>query len=58
MGSFKHPDISWKDNTAGPKQSRSEYIDNKFLAQVSEEPTKKVALLNVIRINSREEALA
>ena len=42
MGSSNHPDICWKDRTAGLKQSRrSEYTDDKFLAQVIEEPTGK-----------------
>ena len=37
MGEFKHPNICWRDNTAGHKQSRRflECIDN-FLLQVIE----------------------
>ncbi|GAB0186320.1 hypothetical protein GRJ2_001097300 [Grus japonensis] len=42
MGDLNHPDICWKDNTAGLKQSRKflEQINGNFLAWVIEEPTK------------------
>ena len=36
MGDFSYPNICWRDNTAGRKQSRRflECIDNNFLLQV------------------------
>ncbi|KAK4818193.1 hypothetical protein QYF61_008577 [Mycteria americana] len=48
MGNFNHPDICWKDNIAGYKQSRKfmEYSDNNFLMEMIEEPTRKGALLD------------
>ncbi|GAB0204516.1 hypothetical protein GRJ2_002917200 [Grus japonensis] len=46
MGDFNHP-ICWRDNTAGHKQSRRflECIDDNFLHQVIEEPTRRGAML-------------
>lgn len=45
MGDSNHPDICWRDNTAGHEQSRRflEWFDDKFLLQVTEEPTKRGA---------------
>ena len=44
MGDFNHPDISWEDHTARQTQSRRflQSIDDNFLMQVVEEPTRKV----------------
>ncbi|GAB0179153.1 hypothetical protein GRJ2_000380600 [Grus japonensis] len=42
MGDFNHHNICWRDNTAGPKQSRRflECVDDNFLLQVIEEPKR------------------
>lgn len=54
-GDFNHPDSCWRDNTAGPKQSRRflEWTDDNFLLQVTEEPTKRGALLDLILTNKQ-----
>ncbi|PKU33628.1 dtw domain-containing protein 2 [Limosa lapponica baueri] len=54
MGDFNHPDICWKDNTAGHKKSRKflEYVDDNFLLQMVEKPTKKGAVLDLILTNN------
>ncbi|GAB0176076.1 hypothetical protein GRJ2_000072800 [Grus japonensis] len=56
MGDFNHPDIFWRDNTAGHKQSRRflECIYDNFLLQVIEEPTRRGAMLDLILINKEE----
>jgi len=43
MGDFNHPHISWEDHTARQAQSRRflQSIDDNFLMQVVEEPTRK-----------------
>ena len=53
MGDFNHPDICWKDGTAGRQQSRRflECIDDKFLLQVVEEPTRRGAMLDLVLTN-------
>ncbi|GAB0208710.1 hypothetical protein GRJ2_003336700 [Grus japonensis] len=53
MGDFNHPDICWRDNTAGQKQSRRflECIDDNFLLQVIEEPMRRGALLDLTLTN-------
>ncbi|GAB0208424.1 mitochondrial enolase superfamily member 1 [Grus japonensis] len=53
MGKFNHPDICWRDNTAERKQSRKflECIDDNFLLQVTEEPTRRDAMLDLILTN-------
>jgi len=53
MGDFNHPDISWEDHTARNKQSRRslQSIDDNFLMQVVEEPTRKGALLDLALTN-------
>ncbi|GAB0206162.1 hypothetical protein GRJ2_003081800 [Grus japonensis] len=55
MGDFSHPDICWRDNTAGHKQSRRflECIDDNFLLQVIEEPTRRCAMLDLV-LTSKE----
>lgn len=53
MGDFNHPDICWRDNTAGHEQSRkfTECTYHKFFFQVTKEPTRRVAVLDFILIN-------
>lgn len=53
MGKFSHPDISWRDNTAGHKQSRRflECIGDKFLIQATEEPMRRGAMLDLVLKN-------
>jgi len=53
MGNFNHPDISWEDHTARQVQSRRflQSIDDNFLMQVVEEPTRKGALLDLVLTN-------
>ncbi|PKU41059.1 glycerol kinase [Limosa lapponica baueri] len=50
---LSHPDISWRDNTAWHKQFRRflESIGDKFLTQVTEEPTKRSGLPDLILKN-------
>ncbi|GAB0182893.1 hypothetical protein GRJ2_000754600 [Grus japonensis] len=50
---FSHPDTCWRDNTAGHKQSRRflECIDDNFLLQVIEEPTRRGAMLDLVPTN-------
>ncbi|GAB0204681.1 hypothetical protein GRJ2_002933700 [Grus japonensis] len=53
MGDFNHPDICWRDNAAERKQSRKflECVDDNFLLQVVEEPTRRRTMLDLIRTN-------
>ena len=53
MGDFNHPNTCSKDNTTGYKHSRRsvECIDDKFLTQVIEEPTRRGALLDLFLTN-------
>ncbi|GAB0179410.1 hypothetical protein GRJ2_000406300 [Grus japonensis] len=56
MGDFSHPDICWRNNTAGHKQSRRflECVDDNFLLQVIEEviePTRRGAMLDLVLTN-------
>ncbi|GAB0192671.1 hypothetical protein GRJ2_001732400 [Grus japonensis] len=53
MGDFNHPDICWRDNTVGHKQSRMflERFDDNFLLQVIEEPTRRGAVLDLVVTN-------
>ncbi|GAB0182547.1 hypothetical protein GRJ2_000720000 [Grus japonensis] len=53
MGDFNHPDICWRDKTAEHKQSRKflECVDDNFLLQVIEEPTRRGAMLDLILTN-------
>jgi len=50
---FNHPDISWEDHTARQAQSRRflQSIDDNFLMQVVEKPTRKGALLGLVLTN-------
>ncbi|GAB0199286.1 hypothetical protein GRJ2_002394000 [Grus japonensis] len=56
MGDFNHPDICWRDNTAGHKQSRKflERVNDKFLLQVTEEPVRRGAILDFVLTNKEE----
>ncbi|GAB0204525.1 mitochondrial enolase superfamily member 1 [Grus japonensis] len=53
MGDFNHPDICWRDNAAERKQSRKflECVDDNFLLQVTEKPTRRGATLDLILTN-------
>jgi len=53
MGDFNHPGICWRDNTAGHKQSRRflDCIDDNFLLQVTEEPTRRGVMLDLVVTN-------
>ncbi|GAB0202667.1 mitochondrial enolase superfamily member 1 [Grus japonensis] len=53
MGDFNHPDICWRDKAAECKQSRRflECVDDNFLFQVIEEPTRRGAMLDLILTN-------
>jgi len=56
VGDFNHPDISWEDHTARHTQSRRflQSIDDNFLMQVVEEPTRRGALLDLVLTNKEE----
>ncbi|GAB0209914.1 hypothetical protein GRJ2_003457100 [Grus japonensis] len=53
IGDFNHPDICWRDNAAERKQSRKflECVDDNFLLQVTEEPMRRGAMLDLILTN-------
>ncbi|GAB0204057.1 hypothetical protein GRJ2_002871300 [Grus japonensis] len=53
MGDFNHPDICWKVNTSRHKQSRKflQSINDNFLTQVVEEPTRRGVLLDLVLTN-------
>jgi len=53
MGDFSHPDICWRDNTAGHRQARRflECTDDHFLLQVIEEPMTRGAMLDLVLTN-------
>ena len=55
-GDFNHPDICWKDHTASCKRSRRlvESIDDNFLVQVVDRPTRGEALLDLLLTNAEE----
>ena len=52
-GDFSHPDICWWDNTELHKQSRRflECIHDNFLLQVTNEPTRAGAVLDLVLTN-------
>ncbi|GAB0205636.1 hypothetical protein GRJ2_003029200 [Grus japonensis] len=56
MGDFNHPDICWRDNAAEHKQSRKflECVNDNFLLQVIEEPTRRGAMLGLILTNKED----
>ncbi|GAB0181498.1 hypothetical protein GRJ2_000615100 [Grus japonensis] len=53
MEDINHPDICWRDNTAGNKQSRRflECVDDNFLLEVIEEATRTGAMLDLVLTN-------
>ncbi|GAB0186577.1 hypothetical protein GRJ2_001123000 [Grus japonensis] len=53
MEGFNNPDVCWRGNTAGHKQSRRflECIDDSFLLQVIEEPMRRGATLDLVLTN-------
>jgi len=53
VGDFNHPDISWEYHTARHTQSRRylQSIDDHFLMQVVEEPTRRGVLLDLVLTN-------
>ncbi|GAB0204972.1 hypothetical protein GRJ2_002962800 [Grus japonensis] len=54
MGDFNHSEIiCWRSNRAGHKQSRKflECVDDNFLLQVTEEPTRRGAMLDLVLTN-------
>jgi len=53
MGDFNHPDICWRDNTAGHRQSRRFFkcVEDNFLLHVIEEPTRRGAMLDPVLTN-------
>ncbi|PKU32048.1 dtw domain-containing protein 2 [Limosa lapponica baueri] len=55
MGDFNHPNICWRDNTAGHKQSRRflERVDDNFLLQVIKELTRRGAMLDLVLTNKK-----
>ncbi|GAB0202510.1 hypothetical protein GRJ2_002716600 [Grus japonensis] len=50
---FNHPAIGWRDNAAGHKESRKflECVDDNFLLQVTEEPMRRGATLDLVLTN-------
>ncbi|XP_063280190.1 uncharacterized protein LOC134564864 isoform X3 [Prinia subflava] len=55
VGDLNYPDICWRSNTAKHKQSRRflESIDDNFLSQVVEDPTRNGVLLD-LKLTNRE----
>jgi len=53
MGNFSHPDMCWRDNIAGHKQSRRflECVGDNFLLQVMEELRRTGAMLALVLTN-------
>jgi len=57
IGDFNHPDICWMDNIAVHQKSKSflECVDDNFLFQVVQEPTRKGGMLD--HVPTKEEGL-
>ncbi|PKU43816.1 hypothetical protein llap_5882 [Limosa lapponica baueri] len=55
MGDFSHPDNCWRNNTAGHKESKEflERTDDNFLLQVTEEPTRRGSMSDLV-LNNKE----
>ena len=53
MRDFNYPNICWRDNTAGHKQSRRflECVDDNFLLEVTENPTRRGHMLDLVLSN-------
>ena len=56
MGDFNHPDICWDSGMAGGRQSRRflESVEDNFLVQVIDGPTRGEALLDLVLTNAEE----
>ena len=56
VGDLNHQDICWKDHTVSCKRSRRlvESIDDNFLVQVLDRPTRGEALLDLLLTNAEE----
>ena len=56
MGDFNHLDICWDSGTAGGRQSRRflESVEDNFLVQVIDGPTRGEALLDLVLTNAEE----
>jgi len=56
LGDFNHPDIFWKSSTVSYRQSRRllECIEDDFLSQVTDSPTQRDAILDLLVTNARE----
>jgi len=55
-GTSTKPDNCWRENIAGHKQSRHllDCVDDNFLLQVIEKPTRRSAMLDVVLTNKEE----
>lgn len=53
MGDFNRLDICWENNTAGCKRSRR-LLENNFLAQVLEKPTRGEVILDLVLASADE----
>jgi len=53
MGDFNHPNTCWRDKTAVHRQSRRflQCVEDNFLLQVIEEPTRSGAMLDLVLTN-------
>ena len=53
---YSHPDICWDSGTAGGRQSRRflESVEDNFLVQVIDGPTRGEALLDLVLTNAEE----
>ena len=51
MGEFNHSDIYWRDNTAGQPRRFLECVDDNLLPQVTEEPMRRGAMLDLVLTN-------
>jgi len=53
MGNFNHPNICWRDNTAGHRQARRflACVEDNFLLQVIEEPMRRGVMLDLVLTN-------
>lgn len=56
MGNFNHPNGCWEINTVNCKQSKRilESIEDNFLVQVLDRPTRNEALLDLVLTNAGE----
>ena len=56
MGDFNHPDICWDSGMVGGRQSRRflESVEDNFLVQVIDGPTRGEALLDLVITNEEE----